>query len=134
MSFVTWTEDLSVGVAEIDAQHQQFIASINKLQEVISQKSRENIETLFADLEYYSNVHFETEEKYMVRFGFPGYEEHRSEHVHFRNIVLNFKRMYDSGVDLYGTEMLTFLKGWLSTHLKGLDQQYVRCFRENGLK
>jgi len=89
----TWTQDLSVGVKEIDAQHRELFERINSLLEAMSQgKGKGEVSPLLAFLEDYVIEHFRTEEGYMVRHGYPDYRAHRELHKGFNKDMRDFKQ------------------------------------------
>ncbi len=84
MAFMKWSDDLSVGVKEIDAQHQRFISLINDLHEaMLAKRGKDVLEEVLADLASYTQYHFSTEEEYMQKFGYAGFAAHRREHRAF---------------------------------------------------
>jgi hemerythrin len=90
---LTWTQDLSVGVKEIDAQHRELFKRINSLLEAMSQgKGKGEISPLLAFLEDYVIEHFRTEEGYMVRHGYPDYRSHRELHKGFTKDFRDIKK------------------------------------------
>ena len=63
-----WDESLVLGIEEIDNQHRAIFEQFEKLAEAVQQrKSNEFIEQLANLLLEYAHVHFNTEEKIMVK-------------------------------------------------------------------
>jgi hemerythrin len=90
---LTWTQDLSVGVKEIDAQHRELFKRINSLLDAMSEgKGKGEVSTLLAFLEGYVIEHFRTEEGYMVRHGYPEYHSHRALHKGFNKDLRDIKQ------------------------------------------
>ena len=61
--FVEWSNELSVGIEEIDAQHQVLVDLLNQVHEAIQQ--RQGLETTWVivqKLYEYTRVHFAVEE------------------------------------------------------------------------
>lgn len=130
MTFIEWDDSLNVQVKEIDDQHKNLIITINKAHEISSNEDKEKI---LNNLIEFTRVHFSTEEKYFKKFKFEGTEEHMQEHADLILKVLKYKDLFDESKCDWN-EFLNFLKNWLEDHLKELDQKYVKCFKENGLK
>jgi hemerythrin len=82
----------------------------------------------------YAASHFATEEKYMTRFGFPGYAQHRDEHSAFKKKVLDFQQEYNAGSVALSIEVMDFLVDWLVKHMQSIDKQYSQFFNTKGLK
>lgn len=67
MALIDWTEDLSVGVAEIDRQHQELFFQVNQLLEACHQaKGKEAVGKIVGFLENYVVRHSAKEEDYMT--------------------------------------------------------------------
>ena len=132
MAYVDWTPKLSVGIDDIDAQHRHFIGLINKAKEAVDAGApRAAVGEIVADLVGYARIHFETEEKYFGRFGYPHADEHKKEHIKLLAKVVAFSDRFDSGEDI-ARELLSFLKEWLAGHLQTHDMEYARYFRKMG--
>ena len=84
MTFVIWSEFLSVGVAEIDEQHKQLVQLINSLYHHIQVGNDKHIIGSFFDrLVEYTDFHFSTEERLMEHHVFPNSSDHIHEHKQF---------------------------------------------------
>ncbi len=93
-----WSENLSVGIKEIDEQHKKLVSQINALHDGMrSGQGKDTLEKTLGELADYSQYHFKTEEKYMEKFGYPDFEKHREEHDAFVVKVADFQNAYSSG-------------------------------------
>jgi hemerythrin len=134
MSYINWSEDFSVKVREIDAQHKTLVDKINQLhQSLLDNKGREAQKIIIEGMVDYANVHFETEEKYMRRLNYPGYQKHKDEHVHFAEKAFELQKRSDDSGFVLTLEILSFLKNWLQEHILVIDKQYSNYFNENGV-
>lgn len=134
MAYMNWSDDLSVGVSEIDEQHKNLVAQINALHDAMrSGQGKEALEKILGELAAYTRYHFGTEEKYMQRFGYPAYAAHKAEHDAFVAKVADFQAAYASGRLGLSIDVMKFLRDWVATHIKGNDARYTSCFREHGL-
>ena len=134
MALITWNESYSVGVTEIDAQHQKLIELINQLHEMMRQGQAHEIEgAVLKDLIAYTKNHFSTEEKYFSRFVYPDTEVHKTAHATFTHKVLDFEKRFAAGEKL-SIEILHFLSEWLTGHIKIVDKRYTAYFHEHGVQ
>lgn len=134
MQLITWTDQYSVHISEIDAQHKRLIECINKLHDaMMNGHSVEIMVELIDDLRDYTDEHFAKEEAFMRQYGYPGYTEHHSEHRFFCNTVEDLHNRYRSGEVFLYLETMQFLSDWLSKHILGTDQRYVPFLREKGV-
>ena len=135
MAIMSWDDKYSVNVREIDEQHKKIVQMVNELHDAMSVgKGKEALAKVLQSLIDYAGSHFATEEKYMTRFKFPGYPEHKGEHDAFVKRVLEFQDGFNSGKLAMSMEVMQFLKDWLLSHIQGTDKKYGPFFNENGIK
>ena len=135
MALIAWSDELSVSVAEIDAQHKVLLGYINKLHDAMtSHQSKDVVNDIIAGLAEYTISHFGVEEAHFAEFKYSGADEHKKEHDKFVKKVTSFQVGYGAGHYKLSMEILIFLTDWLVTHIKGTDKLYTPCFHEHGLK
>lgn len=135
MAFINWDDSLSVKVTEIDMQHQKLVSIINELNEAMRQgKGKDVLAKIVNGLISYTTTHFNAEEKYFDRFGYPEKDSHKKEHVAFVQKVSDFKVGFEKGKLTLTIEIMNFLSNWLQKHIKGADKQYSQFFIKKGLK
>ena len=85
MTFMPWTSDLELGVAEIDRQHQWLVQLTNDLHDELSQAQprREAIGEVLEGLVDYTHNHFIVEEVLFQQHGYPDTPAHKAEHDGF---------------------------------------------------
>ena len=89
MAILQWSSALSVGVEEIDAQHQQLISHINALVRAMEKgQGRSEVSQTLQFLQDYVVTHFGAEEKIMRQSVYPAYAVHKAQHDAF---VRDFK-------------------------------------------
>ncbi|ACL16435.1 hemerythrin-like metal-binding protein [Methanosphaerula palustris E1-9c] len=134
MPIMDWTDDLSVGVTEIDNQHKRLIELINKLHDAMKAgQGKQMLETTLQELAAYTVYHFQAEEKYMVEYNYPRYHAHKIEHDAFVKKVTDFQKDFvDNRLGLT-LDLMKFLKDWVNNHIKSTDKQYTALFNKSGL-
>ncbi len=145
MAFTEWTEAFSVGVGEIDQQHQRLLVLMNKLHDA-AQRS-EQLATLASvldefelvkhgidELEDYIVYHFETEERYMLRHAYPQTEQHRSEHQSFSRKIDGFRKHAARPQGRLCPEVAAFCEQWWASHVQGTDRRLGVFLNEKGQK
>ncbi len=135
MQNIEWKKSFSVGIEEIDNQHKQLVKIINELYGKLSHNpSSVTLADIHKELKDYYNHHFETEEKYMLKFGFEHYKDHKSEHDSFRIQLNDLINNQSINIDKQIIEILNFLKDWLLNHIMDTDKEYIETFKSHGLK
>jgi hemerythrin len=81
----------------------------------------------------YTFYHFETEEKYMVKYQYPGYELHKREHENLTSKVNSIKTDFEKGEAINSKDIIMFLRDWLIKHILGSDKQYVPYLSKSDL-
>ena len=126
---IEWTNDLSVGVSSIDAQHQQLFKMADELFEAGKNgKSKEKIGDLLGFLDRYTKQHFKDEEAYMKSINYPGLAEQEKAHQAFVNELTKLKGEFDKSggniaVIIGANQMVV---DWLTKHISGMDKKN-RC-------
>jgi hemerythrin len=124
MALLTWTPALSVGVGEIDEQHQQLIDHINDFYGAFtSTTARPDVGTLLDAMLGYTQYHFGTEEQLMQRYGYRERESHMAEHKAFVEKAVSFAARHKSGKPLLSVEVTSYLRDWVTSHIKGTDKK-----------
>ena len=119
-----WTQDLSVGVEEIDSQHKELFDRISNLDTAMKQgSSREEVVMLIEFLDKYVIIHFSAEEKYMTDFNYAGYALHKTKHDWFKKEFSNIRTKLDAGGITADVIMLSnnLLITWFSNHVRSID-------------
>ena len=132
---VVWRDAYSIGVADLDRQHQGLIALINQLvdcREAQSAGSSAVFHEILSGLFDYAQVHFKAEEAHLHRIGYPHIAAHELEHAVFVETVTSFSLAAVGGVlDLAGVHR--YLREWLLGHILESDMQYRRFTEKSDL-
>jgi len=129
--FFEWSDELSVGVTEIDDQHKQLINIINELNEAINGGwAKEARKSIIAKLVEYTRVHFTTEESVMSIAGYPGVEDHKKKHHDLILSVQEHIKKYEQDPNASNYDLLFFLRKWLTEHIMKTDKQLATYLLE----
>ncbi|KOR31284.1 hemerythrin [Achromatium sp. WMS2] len=132
-NLVTWTQDISVGIQEIDEQHKVLINLLNSINEAVEQRrSLEVAKEILGKLIDYSRIHFSVEESLMRVLNYPGYDEHKELHQDLMDNIIALSQKLDEGKLAVGVELQYFLKNWLVKHIMETDKQYTEHFIKAG--
>ncbi len=129
MNKIIWTEKYSVGVKELDAQHQKIIALINRLVDYMEEGKDENsISYVVNEMHTYIIEHFSTEERLLARIKYPALKEQKESHNQF---IKNFSNLCIGvgGDKIKAAQCITdVLIEWWDQHILQDDMQYKRYF------
>lgn len=125
MDYIAWSEDLSIGVPAIDAQHKELFRRINSLLDACHQaKGREAVSEILGFLANYVLEHFATEEKLMSERAYPRYEEHRREHEDFKTRLAALSERFAAegpGIHII-IATNSVVVTWLNRHIRHVDR------------
>ena len=131
MEKIIWNEKFSVGIREIDAQHKELIRMINQLIETKDTKvDSETISDILTKMTQYTDYHFQTEEQYLIDNNYPDYASHKEQHAKFKKKAVAFCMETMAYKETVPTEILSFLKDWLTNHILESDMKYKSLLKE----
>ncbi len=130
---IDWDAQFSVGIKEIDEQHQVLVEILDDLYNAMlkakgKEVAQETLDRLFA----YTRSHFATEERLFKKYCYPEEQEHKAEHDGMLNRLNKFQRDFKDG-KLISVDLMLFLKEWFVNHLQTTDHRYIDFFREKGV-
>lgn len=135
MAFLSWKDSLSVSIVEVDDQHRKLIDIINELHAAMMEgKGKEILGKVFDDLISYTVYHFSTEEKFMDQYKYTSMAEHKVEHRKLTEQVLDLQKRYKEGKFHISIETLSFLRDWLTSHIKDTDKKFGTYLGQMGMK
>lgn len=122
MALIEWKDEFSVGVPDVDHEHQQLIALINDLHDIMSRD--DNKVTVMDFLgEIYSQVsaHFALEEKIMRERKYDEYAEHKADHEALLDELRDIMDDYEEGAYFSDYAFADTLEKWFSDHFRTRD-------------
>lgn len=128
-----WSEKLSINNREIDDQHKELFARVNKLIDAMNQrKGKEEVANTIKFLETYVIEHFGTEERYMASVNYPNMTSHKQQHVDFKGRFGEIKKKFDEGgpSSILAIQINSQLGGWLLTHIPTIDKELARYIKK----
>ncbi len=126
MVLIEWSEELELGIPEIDEQHKKLVEMLNEFYTELEEgHKREAIEHFLQNLEDYLNYHLDYEEKFMEEKGFPETENHKKVHQMFKKLYAEEKKRYMDGDPKALRELVAFTFSWLFSHIMKTDRKYA---------
>lgn len=132
---VTWGNQYSVGIRQMDAEHQRLIGLVNDLNAAMVQgRAREIMSRIFDDLISYTTTHFAHEEGIMRLYSYPDFVQHKAEHDRLIKKVKLLQEDFHAGNAVISLDVMAFLRDWLLGHICGVDTKYTSHLQAAGMK
>ena len=126
-----WTQDLSVGVEEIDSQHKELISRVNSFFDAMKNGgSDKRVFEMLDFLESYVASHFKDEEALQARYNYPGYAAHKKLHEEFKQTVKGMRADIEKRFTPATQSMVGMtLTNWLVLHITKEDKALGKHIR-----
>ena len=124
MSLIQWNKEYSVGIRKLDNQYKRIIKILNHaVGQQFQAPDEKAIEEILDDLQDYMKEHFKTEEEYMLKHHYSGYEEQRREHNQFIDRLFEAQKEYTKDGHLTSLNLFNFIWDWFSHHVLKVDKK-----------
>ncbi|MBF0124602.1 MAG: bacteriohemerythrin [Magnetococcales bacterium] len=123
--FLPWSDELSVGVATLDQDHQRLVDIINRLHQLMKEGGgRESVGVLLQEFIDFTRNHFGREEQYMRDCDFPGLDQQIDQHRRLVQALDAMKARFDAGDFAVAIDLISIGKAWLVGHILHDDMEY----------
>jgi hemerythrin len=120
-----WSTEYSVEVSSFDHQHQKLFGMLNELHDAMKVgKGSQAAPAILKSLVEYTRQHFSMEEEAMSRTKYPEFISHKAEHDELTHEVEKMVHEFDHGKAVLSTNLLEFLRDWLTKHILSTDKRY----------
>jgi hemerythrin-like metal-binding protein len=134
MAGLAWNDGLSIGVAEVDAQHKRLIGLVNEVAEAVRAGAGRDIAgAALRNLCDYAVEHFASEEALMDPETYPEYDMHLGQHMDGTTKALDFLQAFSLGEEVDMEQFVAFLSDWVVHHVMEVDQTLGRHLRSRGV-
>jgi hemerythrin len=122
MALIEWRDDFSVGVPDVDHEHQELIRLINELHDAMS---NDNSDVTVMDFlgEIYAHVaaHFALEEKIMRERNYDQYSDHKADHETLLDELRDIMDDYEENAFFSDDIFANAVGSWFSDHFRNRD-------------
>lgn len=119
MSLINWKEEFSVGVVEVDHEHQELIESINALHRSVQEGvTRRQVMEGLGDIYAQIAAHFALEEKFMRGSRYPAYIEHKTDHEALLDDLRDIMDEVEDDGEFDERRLSIDLDRWFSDHFR----------------
>jgi len=144
-AFLTWRDDLLMGIDVLDADHQQMVRLLNLLVaagtpppdppgpdgypastvQTPAVAALEHLDALIAHL----RGHFEREEAFLRAIGYPDYVDHKREHtMQMAEFVDLRRRLAEQTTRCIDPDTVQGIRNWFFNHVIAEDREYAAYF------
>ena len=135
MSLLAWSNMFSVGVKDIDDQHKKLVELANSLNDAMKAgKGKEAMGEILSELVTYTVTHFTFEERLMEKHKYPLSPQHKQEHQDLVKTVGEFKAKFEHGDVTLTSEVMSFLRDWLTKHIMNSDKMFGKDLNSKGVR
>ena len=132
---IEWSDSYSVGIEELDFQHQKLLELINGIGDAASTDlSKASCFAVLNAMIRYAQEHFTTEERYLTNNAYPKYLEQKGEHEKFVQETFAMAQELDEEGLLTLGGITIYLEDWYKDHILGFDQDYRAFFEKQPVK
>jgi methyl-accepting chemotaxis protein len=127
MEKVLWTEQLSLGVVEIDEAHKKFLLQLAMVANMRDDRLGDVLFALIKDMEQ----DFAQEEALMEKIGYPDLRAHREQHA---RVLSSFHEVVPDVLkgDCHAAHhLLDLLPSWLVVHITTMDKSLVLYMQQH---
>lgn len=122
MKDLIWDNSISVDIKEIDDDHRKLLELFNILNHSVEAGDAKNyIEAVLGELISFTVWHFRHEERLMLKYGYAGIAEHKTEHQQLIESARTLQQKFLQQGKPLSVEDIEFLEHWLTGHILGAD-------------
>jgi hemerythrin len=124
----TWTDDLELGIEEIDEQHRELFRRGERLYHAMCHGQPAGADLTLASFRDFVLSHFEFEERLMQRVAFPSLTPHREAHRDFADRLHRVTGEYrrHGPTSEVAEKLHRWLEAWLREHIGSEDRALGR--------
>lgn len=127
MSLIEWKKEFEIGIAAVDSEHRDLIATINDLDAALREGAA--LDTVIATLgEIYAliSAHFALEERYMRDTGYADLVSHKEDHESLLDQLRDIMDRVEDEGDFDSSRLSRDLDEWFTVHFRTHDAKLHR--------
>ena len=134
MSIITWNSDLIIQIPQIDGEHQQLVALVNRFHEYMMLGLEQPIlDQIMPELIAATRTHFTNEEDLMLQYKYPDTIVQHMIHQNLFAQIMHLNEKLRRGEMGLNPETLNFLIEWLNDHIRHDDRRFGDFLHTKGI-
>ena len=124
MALIEWRDDFCTGISSVDFEHQELIAQVNAIYDLID-KNAEKIDVIDGLGDIYGSIsaHFALEEQMMEKHRYDHFKEHQADHERLLDDIRDITDGYENASKLDEQLFKEKLNDWFQIHFKTHDSR-----------
>ena len=111
-----------VGIADVDHEHQELIALINKLHDAMSgENATISVMDFLGEIYAHVSAHFALEEKIMRKRKYDQYKDHKADHERLLDELRDIMDDYEENTYYSDEEFSSHIERWFTEHFRTKD-------------
>lgn len=133
MTYIEWTDDLLLGIDEIDQNHQYLIHIINELGLAIHIQDKKKAIVMLRKVRDFMLNSFIVEEQLLQEANYEHAKEHHLLHENFKKRADRIRLELHEGKDplMISRKTHVWLISWIILHIKREDRQYAATVKKH---
>ena len=129
---MVWNKSYETGNVEVDNEHKQLFALVQKVIDAAFTNREEKIETTMNFLADYTIKHFAHEERLMDESSYPESDMHKTQHKNFLTAFVALKERITGETDTLKSslDINKVIVDWLTEHVLGSDRLLANHYRK----
>jgi hemerythrin-like metal-binding protein len=133
MVLIEWKDEFSVGVPDVDLEHQQLIALINDLHATLSAENPDfGVMDFLGEIYAHVSAHFALEEKIMREHRYDQFGDHKEDHERLLDELRDIMDDYEENAYFNDAEFAGHVERWFTEHFKTRDARLHRHLGHHG--
>jgi hemerythrin-like metal-binding protein len=130
---IEWNESMSVGIAEIDEEHKNFIGLVNRFNDSVANRmDMTAVVKAIGEILDFVAYHFPNEETLFKNLDYPDADDHAQKHAQLRVLLGQIsERAKSEHADYLLIEAGLRIKDEIVNHLMNEDMKYADYFRNS---
>jgi hemerythrin len=125
MALLEWRAEFSVGVPEVDHEHQELINLINAAHAKLGEAGARHLVTDFlGEINARISAHFALEEKLMRDQSYDEYEDHKADHERLLDEIRDIMDAYEGQAGFDENAFGDRLGAWFTEHFRTKDARF----------
>jgi hemerythrin-like metal-binding protein len=125
MALLQWRDEFRIGIEEVDHEHRELIATINRLAEACG-AGDDAVARFLGELHARIAAHFALEEKVMKARRYDQFDDHKADHERLLGEIRDIMDAHEAGDRSDTAALGADLDVWFSEHFRSKDARFHR--------